>query len=92
MLLTPADPFSQSMLAIPMWMLFEAGVLAGNIIYKKDKEGMEKWRRWRNQEESNFLIKSYRPIIYQTNLHIRTKLATFYLIIFLLSLVDKILI
>ncbi|MDG2090031.1 MAG: twin-arginine translocase subunit TatC [Gammaproteobacteria bacterium] len=38
MLLTPADPFSQSMLAIPMWMLFEAGVIAGKIIYKKDEE------------------------------------------------------
>jgi sec-independent protein translocase protein TatC len=38
MLLTPADPFSQSMLAIPMWMLFEAGVLAGKIIYTKGEE------------------------------------------------------
>lgn len=38
MLLTPADPFSQSMLAIPMWMLFEAGVIAGKIIYKKSDE------------------------------------------------------
>jgi len=38
MLLTPADPFSQSMLAMPMWMLFEAGVIAGKIIYKKGEE------------------------------------------------------
>ncbi len=38
MLLTPADPFSQSMLAIPMWMLFEAGVIAGRIIQKPDDE------------------------------------------------------
>ncbi len=38
MLLTPADPFSQSMLAIPMWMLFETGVIAGKIIYKKNDD------------------------------------------------------
>ena len=38
MLLTPADPFSQSMLAIPMWMLFEAGVIAGRIFYTTDEE------------------------------------------------------
>ncbi len=42
MLLTPADPFSQSMLAIPMWMLFEAGVIASKILYKEtDDEGDE---------------------------------------------------
>ena len=41
MLLTPADPFSQSMLAIPMWMLFEAGVIAGKIIYKKKEDDDE---------------------------------------------------
>ena len=35
MLLTPADPFTQSMLAIPMWMLFEAGIVAGKIIRNK---------------------------------------------------------
>jgi sec-independent protein translocase protein TatC len=41
MLLTPADPFSQSMLAIPMWMLFEAGVIAGRILYKKEEDESE---------------------------------------------------
>ena len=35
MLLTPADPFTQSMLAIPMWMLFEVGIVAGKMIRKK---------------------------------------------------------
>jgi sec-independent protein translocase protein TatC len=34
--LTPADPFSQSILAIPMWILFEIGVLAGRLVYKPD--------------------------------------------------------
>lgn len=40
--LTPADPFTQSMLAIPMWLLFEAALLAGRFIKpreeKKDEE------------------------------------------------------
>ncbi|PCJ25897.1 MAG: twin-arginine translocase subunit TatC [SAR86 cluster bacterium] len=35
MLLTPADPFTQTMLAIPMWILFEAGIVAGRMIKKK---------------------------------------------------------
>ncbi len=38
MLLTPADPFTQSMLAIPMWLLFEAGILAGRMIRKRQEE------------------------------------------------------
>lgn len=40
MLLTPPDPFSQSMLAIPMWMLFELGLLFGRLI-KRDKRERE---------------------------------------------------
>jgi sec-independent protein translocase protein TatC len=28
MILTPPDVFSQTMLAVPMWVLFEAGLLA----------------------------------------------------------------
>jgi sec-independent protein translocase protein TatC len=32
MLLTPPDPFSQSMLAIPTWMLFEAGLFFARVI------------------------------------------------------------
>jgi len=35
MLLTPPDPFTQSMLAIPMWMLFEFGILAGRLVRKR---------------------------------------------------------
>ncbi len=42
MLMTPADPISQSVLAIPMWLLFEAGIIAGRLIKKKkDKEEAE---------------------------------------------------
>lgn len=35
MLLTPPDPISQCMMAVPMWLLFESGVLLGRIIYRK---------------------------------------------------------
>lgn len=38
MLLTPADPFTQSMLAIPMWLLFEVGIFAGRLIRKRQAE------------------------------------------------------
>ncbi len=34
MLLTPPDVISQSLLAIPMWMLFESGVLLGRLVIK----------------------------------------------------------
>lgn len=35
MLLTPPDIFSQSLLAIPMWLLFEIGVFMGSIVAKR---------------------------------------------------------
>lgn len=35
MLLTPPDPLTQSMLAIPMWMLFELGIFFGKLIRKR---------------------------------------------------------
>jgi sec-independent protein translocase protein TatC len=38
MLLTPPDPFTQSLLALPMWALFEVGILAGRMIRKKQEE------------------------------------------------------
>lgn len=37
MLLTPSDPFTQSMLAVPMWALFEVGIIAGRMIRKKQE-------------------------------------------------------
>jgi len=37
MLLTPPDPFTQSMLALPMWALFEVGILAGRIMLKRQQ-------------------------------------------------------
>lgn len=34
MLLTPPDVFSQVLLAVPMWMLFEVGVFFGRFVYR----------------------------------------------------------
>jgi len=39
MLLTPPDVISQSLLAIPMWMLFEVGVFFGRFVERRGKEG-----------------------------------------------------
>lgn len=38
MVLTPPDIFSQTLLAVPMWMLFEVGVLFGGLIRKRNQE------------------------------------------------------
>lgn len=35
MLLTPPDPFTQSLLAIPMWMLFEVGLYFGKVFLRR---------------------------------------------------------
>lgn len=35
MILTPPDIFSQTLLAVPMWLLFEVGVLCGSLIRKR---------------------------------------------------------
>lgn len=38
MLLTPPDIFSQTLLAVPMWMLFEAGLFFGRLVQKRKEE------------------------------------------------------
>ncbi|CDF81830.1 Sec-independent protein translocase protein TatC [Pseudomonas knackmussii B13] len=38
MILTPPDPMSQTLLAVPMWMLFEAGVLFSRLIRKRSRD------------------------------------------------------
>lgn len=37
MLLTPPDVFSQTLLAVPMWMLFEAGLFFGRFLQKRNQ-------------------------------------------------------
>jgi len=41
MLLTPPDIVSQTLLAVPMWLLFEIGLLTGSIIVKRRKQNKE---------------------------------------------------
>jgi len=41
MLLTPPDILSQSLLAIPMWMLFEVGVFFGRILSRAEEDKPE---------------------------------------------------
>lgn len=41
MLLTPPDIISQSLLAIPMWLLFEIGLLASRVVQKKKEEASD---------------------------------------------------
>jgi len=36
MFLTPPDAISQTMLAVPMWMLFELGLLCSRLLVHKD--------------------------------------------------------
>lgn len=43
MLLTPPDPASQVMLAIPMWLLFELGLLLSRFIKKPEAEDDEQY-------------------------------------------------
>lgn len=41
MLITPPDVISQVMLAIPMWFLFEAGVIFSRFFVRKDEEDLD---------------------------------------------------
>lgn len=41
MFLTPPDPVSQTLLALPMWLLFEAGLLFAKPFARKDDAGVE---------------------------------------------------
>jgi len=41
MLLTPPDIFSQTLLALPMWLLFELGVLFGRMVYRDREDPAE---------------------------------------------------
>ena len=44
MLLTPPDVISQSLLAIPMWLLFELGVFSADYWNPKPRAAMRPWR------------------------------------------------
>lgn len=42
MLMTPPDPISQTLLAVPMWLLFELGVMIGGLYAKSNVDEEEK--------------------------------------------------
>ena len=41
MFLTPPDVFSQTLLAVPMWLLFESGLLFGSLVRKRSEHEVE---------------------------------------------------
>ena len=51
MLLTPPDVISQALLAVPMWLLFEIGVIAGRLIYREKTVDDEQEDAPKEQEE-----------------------------------------
>jgi sec-independent protein translocase protein TatC len=53
MLLTPPDVISQTLLAIPMWILFEIGVLIGGLYSKQNKDEREETQEVQNKEENS---------------------------------------
>lgn len=59
MVLTPPDVFSQTLLAVPMWMLFELGVVASRVVLKH-KEAREKARA--DEEGSQADGDEYQPM------------------------------
>ena len=52
MLLTPPDPFSQSMLAIPMCLLFELGLILGRLVDKVKQENEEREQTERGEADA----------------------------------------
>jgi len=53
MLLTPPDVFSQVLLAIPMWLLFELGLVFGKMIDRERKQAEEAAEAGSGQDESS---------------------------------------
>ncbi|MGB0466062.1 MAG: twin-arginine translocase subunit TatC [Pontibacterium sp.] len=53
MLLTPPDIISQSLLAVPMWLLFELGIIMGRIIVKNKDELDDEFEEAMQEEDAN---------------------------------------
>jgi len=54
--LTPPDVVSQTLLAVPMWLLFEAGLVFSRLVLKK------KHRRAAIADHNQTLPSDYRPL------------------------------
>ncbi len=52
MLLTPPDVFSQTLLAVPMWMLFESGLFFGKLMKRRSLERREAEEQHNEQDET----------------------------------------
>lgn len=62
MLLTPPDVISQVLLALPVWLLFEAGLIASKIIFK-DREFDEEYEDSDEDPESeNAVVSDHEPL------------------------------
>ena len=53
MLLTPPDIFSQTMLALPVWMLFEVGLFLSRRIYRQDRAREKREREEAGEEDDD---------------------------------------
>ncbi|MCP4980445.1 MAG: twin-arginine translocase subunit TatC [Gammaproteobacteria bacterium] len=63
MLLTPPDVISQVLLALPMWVLFEAGLIASKIIFKDRKYDEEEDEEDEEDLESgNSIVAEHEPL------------------------------
>ena len=50
MFLTPPDIISQTLLAIPMWLLFEIGLIASRLVDKKSEDDEDEYRPLNDEE------------------------------------------
>ncbi len=50
MMLTPPDVFSQTLLAVPMWMLFESGLFFGKLMKRRSQERREAEEQTKEQD------------------------------------------
>ncbi len=65
MLLTPPDVISQVLLALPMWVLFEAGLIASKIIFKDrkyDEDEDEDEEEEEDLESGNSIVAEHEPL------------------------------
>ncbi|MCP4877055.1 MAG: twin-arginine translocase subunit TatC [Gammaproteobacteria bacterium] len=63
MLLTPPDVISQVLLALPMWVLFEAGLIASKIIFKDRKyDEDEDEEEEEDLESGNSIVAEHEPL------------------------------
>lgn len=53
MLLTPPDIISQTLLAVPMWLLYETGIIVGSIVLKARSKSKDEREKMEEAEQHN---------------------------------------